>query len=87
MIKVLIVFGTRPETIKVAPIIKELIKFSNKIIYQTCITGQHREMVEPLLEIFNIKADFDLEIMRDNQTLEYITTSVIDKVSKIIKNF
>ena len=85
MIKVLIVFGTRPETIKVAPVIKELTKFPNKFICQTCITGQHRQMVEPLLKIFDIKPDFDLSIMRNNQTLEYITTSVINKVSKIIK--
>ena len=84
MIKVLIVFGTRPETIKVASVIKELKKFSNKFICQTCITGQHRQMVEPLLKIFNIKADFELDIMRNNQTLEYITTSVINKVSEII---
>jgi UDP-N-acetylglucosamine 2-epimerase (non-hydrolysing) len=85
MIKVLIVFGTRPETIKVAPIISEMKKFSDKIICQTCITGQHRQMVEPLLRIFNIEPDFDLDIMRENQTLEYITTSVINKVSVIIK--
>jgi len=85
MIKVLIVFGTRPETIKVAPIIKELKRFSNKFICQTCITGQHRQMVEPLLKTFDIKADFDLDIMRSNQTLEYITTSVVNKVSELIK--
>jgi UDP-N-acetylglucosamine 2-epimerase (non-hydrolysing) len=85
MIKVLLVFGTRPETIKVAPIIKELEKYPDQFIYQTCITGQHREMVNSLLELFNIKADFDLGIMRDNQSLEYITTSIINKVSEIIK--
>jgi UDP-N-acetylglucosamine 2-epimerase (non-hydrolysing) len=85
MIKVLIVFGTRPETIKVAPIIKELKRFPDKFICQTCITGQHRQMVEPLLKIFNIKPDFDLDIMRKNQTLEYITTSVVNKVSELIK--
>ena len=85
MTKILIVFGTRPETIKVAPVIKELTKFSNEFVCQTCITGQHRQMVEPLLKLFDIKPDFDLNIMRNNQTLEYITSSVINKVSKIIK--
>jgi UDP-N-acetylglucosamine 2-epimerase (non-hydrolysing) len=85
MIKILIVFGTRPETIKIAPIIKEMAKFSNNFVCQTCISGQHRQMVEPLLNIFNIKADFNLDIMRNNQTLEYVTTSVINKVSRIIK--
>ncbi len=86
MNKILIVFGTRPETIKVAPVIKELKKFPDKFVCQTCITGQHRQMVEPLLKLFDIKPDFDLNIMRNNQTLEYITTSVINKVSKIIKS-
>jgi UDP-N-acetylglucosamine 2-epimerase (non-hydrolysing) len=85
MIKVLIVFGTRPETIKIAPIIKEMAKFPNNFVCQTCISGQHLQMVEPLLKIFDIKADFDLDIMRNNQTLEYITTSVINKVGEIIK--
>jgi UDP-N-acetylglucosamine 2-epimerase (non-hydrolysing) len=85
MIKVLIVFGTRPETIKVAPIIKELKKHPDKFICQACITGQHRQMVDSLLNVFEIKPDFDLGIMRENQSLEYITTSVINKVSNIIK--
>ena len=85
MAKILIVFGTRPETIKVAPVIKELTNSPSKFICQTCITGQHRQMVEPLLKIFNITPDFDLDIMRNNQTLEYITTSVINKVSELIK--
>ncbi len=85
MIKVLIVFGTRPETIKMAPIVTEMKKFPDKIICQTCITGQHRQMVESLLKIFDIEPDFDLDIMRENQSLEYITTSVINKVSDIIK--
>jgi UDP-N-acetylglucosamine 2-epimerase (non-hydrolysing) len=85
MIKVLIVFGTRPETIKVAPIIKELKRHPEKFICQLCITGQHRQMVGSLLDLFQIHPDFDLDIMRDNQTLEYITSSVINKVSDIIK--
>jgi len=85
MIKVLIVFGTRPETIKVAPIIKEMKKNEDKLICQTCITGQHRQMVEPLLDVFKIEPNFDLEIMREDQSLEYITTSVINKVSDIIR--
>ena len=85
MINVLIVFGTRPETIKVAPIIKELKRHPDTFRCQLCITGQHRQMVDSLLNVFEIVPDFDLEIMRDNQTLEYITSSVINKVSDIIK--
>jgi UDP-N-acetylglucosamine 2-epimerase (non-hydrolysing) len=79
------VFGTRPETIKVAPIIKELEKLPDRFICRNCITGQHRQMVDPLLELFDITVDHDLKIMRKNQSLEHITTSVIDKVSGIIK--
>jgi UDP-N-acetylglucosamine 2-epimerase (non-hydrolysing) len=85
MIKVLMVFGTRPETIKVAPIIKELEKHSDKFICCSCITGQHRQMVNSLLDVFDIKVDYDLKIMRENQSLEHITTSVMTKVSDIIK--
>jgi UDP-N-acetylglucosamine 2-epimerase (non-hydrolysing) len=85
MIKILVVFGTRPETIKVAPIIKEFKKYPDEFICRTCVTGQHREMVDSLMGVFDIRADFDLDIMRNNQSLEYITTSVINKVSDIIK--
>ena len=85
MIKVLAVFGTRPETIKMAPVIQELKRFPDRVVCQTCVTGQHVQMVKSLLKIFHIEPDFDLEIMRENQSLEYITTSVIKKVSEIIK--
>ena len=85
MIKVFIVFGTRPETIKLAPIISEIKKKSEKIDLKICISGQHKEMVEPLLRIFDINPDYELGIMRGNQTLEHITTSVINQVSDLIK--
>ena len=85
MLKILTVFGTRPEVIKMAPVINEFKKYRGKIICRTCVTGQHRQMIDPLLELFGLKADYDLNIMRENQTLRHITTSVLDKMERIIK--
>ena len=85
MINVLVVFGTRPETIKVAPIIREFKRFPDRVVCQTCVTGQHRQMIEPLFDIFDLAVDFDLQIMRSNQTLEYITSSVLTRVGDIIR--
>ena len=85
MLKILVVFGTRPETIKVAPIIRELKRFSSQVTCQTCVTGQHRQMIEPLFKLFDLKIDFDLNVMRSNQTLEHITSSVLNQVSDIIR--
>jgi UDP-N-acetylglucosamine 2-epimerase (non-hydrolysing) len=85
MINVLVVFGTRPETIKVAPIIQEFKRFPDRVVCQTCVTGQHRQMIEPLFDIFDLAVDFDLQIMRSNQTLEYITSSVLTQVGDIIR--
>ncbi len=85
MIKILAVFGTRPEVIKMAPVIKELYNHKDKCVGRVCVTAQHREMVDPLLRLFNIKPDYDLNIMQENQTLEYITTTVLIRLSEIIK--
>lgn len=85
MIKILTVFGTRPEVIKIAPVIKELHRHSDKFICHVCITAQHRQMLDPFLKLFDIKPDYDLDIMLEDQRLEYITTSVLTKVSEIIK--
>jgi UDP-N-acetylglucosamine 2-epimerase (non-hydrolysing) len=85
MIKILIVFGTRPEAIKIAPVIKELQKHRDKFICCICVTSQHRQLLDPLLTLFDIKPDYDLNIMRENQSLEYITTSTITKLGEILK--
>lgn len=75
-IKVMSVFGTRPEAIKMAPLIKELEK--NQYIQSiVCVTAQHREMLDQVLEIFDIKPDFDLNIMKDRQTLVDITSKAL----------
>ena len=74
MIKVMSIFGTRPEAIKMAPLIKELEK-RDGIESVVCVTAQHREMLDQVLEVFNIKPDFDLNIMKPGQTLSEITSN------------
>lgn len=74
--KVLFVFGTRPEGIKMAPIIKEIQKRKNFECY-TCVTGQHREMLDQVLEIFDIKPDYDLNIFKKGQSLTDVTTKTL----------
>ena len=85
MLKVLTVFGTRPEAIKMAPVIAELEKHPDVIQNKNCLTGQHKDMVAPLIDLFNIRVDYDLELMRENQTLEHITVSVLQEVGKILR--
>ncbi|MEV9616097.1 non-hydrolyzing UDP-N-acetylglucosamine 2-epimerase [Aliarcobacter butzleri] len=76
MKKVLLIFGTRPEAIKMAPLVKEFEKHSD-IISKVCVTAQHREMLDQVLEIFDIKPDFDLNIMKNGQDLYDITSRVL----------
>lgn len=75
-IKALSVFGTRPEAIKMAPLVQELAQ-RQTFESEVCITAQHREMLDQVLEIFSIKPDYDLDIMQKNQTLEDITTKAL----------
>lgn len=84
MIKVMSIFGTRPEAIKMAPVVIELGKRDN-IQNIVCVTGQHREMLDQVLNIFNIKPDYDLAIMKHGQTLLEITTKVINGLDEILK--
>ena len=86
MFKVLTVFGTRPEAIKMAPVIAELEKHPERIHNRNCLTGQHKDMVAPLIKLFGIRADHDLNLMRPNQTLEHITVTVLQEVGKILRN-
>jgi UDP-N-acetylglucosamine 2-epimerase (non-hydrolysing) len=83
-IKVLTVFGTRPEATKMAPLILELEK-NAEIESLCCVTAQHREMLDQVLEIFNIKPDFDLDIMQSRQTLSSITTRVLDRLDDVMR--
>jgi UDP-N-acetylglucosamine 2-epimerase (non-hydrolysing) len=77
MRKMLLVFGTRPEAIKMAPLIKELQKHSDIFDTKVCVTGQHRQMLDQVLEVFDIKQDYDLDIMAPNQDLYDITAKVM----------
>ncbi len=83
-IKVMTIFGTRPEAIKMAPLIKELEK-NDKIESIVCVTAQHRQMLDQVLEIFDIKPDYDLDIMKERQTLIGITTRVLEGLDGVIK--
>lgn len=83
-IKVLTVFGTRPEAIKMAPLAIELNKYES-IDAKVCVTAQHRQMLDQVLEIFKIKPDYDLDIMKDRQTLAGITTRVLEGMDDVIK--
>lgn len=83
-IKVLTVFGTRPEAIKMAPLVKELEK-NPQIESIVCVTAQHRQMLDQVLEIFEIKPDYDLDIMKDRQTLIGITTKVLEGLDGVLK--
>ena len=83
MIKVMTIFGTRPEAIKMAPLIKEL-KSRNEIECIVCVTAQHRQMLDQVLNVFNIIPDYDLNIMQLGQTLSHITSRVLVEIEKII---
>ncbi len=85
MKKILIVFGTRPEAIKMAPIIKELEKYKNKFISKICVTAQHRQMLDQVLKIFDITPDIDLDLMKPDQTLSEITSNVLLEMDKLLK--
>ncbi|MAF78662.1 MAG: UDP-N-acetylglucosamine 2-epimerase (non-hydrolyzing), partial [Halobacteriovoraceae bacterium] len=82
MKKFLFCFGTRPEAIKVAPVIKEVEARGHKAII--CISGQHRDMIIPFLEFFNIKEDYNLDIMKDNQSLSSMTATILTKMEDVI---
>ncbi|WPC18768.1 UDP-N-acetylglucosamine 2-epimerase (non-hydrolyzing) [Pediococcus inopinatus] len=84
-IKVMTVFGTRPEAIKMAPVVNALKKRSEEFEAITVVSAQHREMLDQVLEIFGIVPDYDLDIMQQRQTLSGITTRVITKLDEVIK--
>ena len=85
MKKILLTFGTRPEAIKMAPLILELNKHRNQVETIVCVTGQHREMLDQVLSIFKIKPDFDLNIMKQGQDLYDITSNVLVGLRDIYK--
>lgn len=85
MKKVMLVFGTRPEAIKMAPLVKEFQKHPEDFETVVCVTGQHREMLDQVLEIFEIKPDYDLNIMKQGQDLYDVTAKVLLGMRDILK--
>lgn len=84
MKKIMIVFGTRPEAIKMCPLIKELEKH-DKMKAIVCVTGQHRQMLDQVLETFNVTPDYDLSIMKDKQTLFDVTTNILNRIKEVLE--
>lgn len=84
MKKVMLVFGTRPEAIKMCPLVNEL-KKRKKIETIVCVTGQHRQMLDQVLEAFNVVPNYDLSIMKEKQTLFDITTNILNKIREVLE--
>ena len=84
MKKIMLVFGTRPEAIKMCPLVNEL-KKREKLQTVVCVTGQHRQMLDMVLEAFDVTPDYDLSIMKDKQTLFDVTTNILHKIKKVLE--
>lgn len=82
--KVMLVFGTRPEAIKMCPLVNEL-KQRKNLQTVVCVTGQHRQMLDQVLETFKIVPDYDLSIMKDKQTLFDITANILLKIREVLE--
>jgi UDP-N-acetylglucosamine 2-epimerase (non-hydrolysing) len=87
VIKIITIFGTRPEAIKLAPLIKEFQNFPNDFELKICVTGQHRELLDQVLDFFNIKPDFDLNLMKSNQTLFDICVEGLKGLEGVLENY
>lgn len=84
MKKVMLVFGTRPEAIKMCPLVNEL-KRRATISTIVCVTGQHRQMLDQVLEVFHVVPDYDLSIMKDKQTLFDVTTNILERIKTVLE--
>ena len=84
MKKIMLVFGTRPEAIKMCPLINELKKRTN-IKTVVCVTGQHRQMLDQVLTTFKVTPDYDLSVMKKKQTLFDITTNILVNIKQILE--
>lgn len=81
---IMLVFGTRPEAIKMCPLVNELKKREN-IKTVVCVTGQHREMLQQVLDVFDVVPDYNLNIMKDKQTLFDVTTNILNKIKGVLE--
>lgn len=84
MKKVMLVFGTRPEAIKMCPLVKEL-KKREELQTIVCVTGQHRQMLDMVLEAFDVTPDYDLSIMKDKQTVFDVTTNILNRIKEVLE--
>lgn len=84
MKKVMLVFGTRPEAIKMCPLVNEL-KSRPQVETVVCVTGQHRQMLDQVLKVFNVVPDYDLSIMKDKQTLFDVTSNILQKIKAVLE--
>lgn len=87
IMKVLFIFGTRPEAIKLAPLIEEFQKFKEEYQVKVCVTAQHREMLDQVMTFFHIRADYDLNLMRANQSLTDVAGRCLKKLSEVVDDF
>jgi len=85
--RILCVFGTRPEAIKIAPLLLEMNKLNPKPNVKVCVTAQHREMLDMVINIFDIKVDYDLDLMKKGQSLHNLTTDVIIGIKEVLYEF
>ena len=85
--KVLLVFGTRPEAIKMAPLALKLQEFGQNFETKVCVTGQHRQMLDQVLELFDLKPDFDLNLMKPGQTLSDVTSGVLKGLEQVFETW
>ncbi len=85
--KILIVFGTRPEAIKMSPLVKEFQKHEEHFMTRVCVTAQHREMLDQVLDFFEIKPDYDLDLMQPGQNLYTLTARIITEMKPVMEDF
>jgi UDP-N-acetylglucosamine 2-epimerase (non-hydrolysing) len=84
LIKVLTIFGTRPEAVKLAPVLKALERHPDKIESRVCVTAQHRDMLDQVLRVFDIRPQYDLDVMQPNQTLAEVTAHILNRVDPVL---
>jgi UDP-N-acetylglucosamine 2-epimerase (non-hydrolysing) len=87
MKKILLVFGTRPEAIKMAPLVKAFQNNKDNFVTKVCVTAQHREMLDQVLELFEIVPDYDLDLMKAGQSLNDVTAGILLSIKSVLKEF
>src|SRR5438477_13192598 len=83
--KVIVVIGTRPEAIKLAPVVLELERHPTHFETKICVTGQHREMLDQMLQVFGLRPDYDLEVMKAGQNLAEVTAACVTGLDRILR--